>query len=479
MKTYISIDLKSFFASVECMERGLDPMKAKLVVADESRTNKTICLAVTPSLKAYGISGRPRLFEVEQKIKEIKIKTGEDIEYIVAKPQMKYYIEYSTKIYNVYLKYFSPEDIYVYSIDEVFVDITNYSKVHKMTAYELATEILIDILNTTGITATAGIGTNLYLSKVAMDIMAKKMHADKNGMRIASLDEMSYRKELWNHEPITDFWRVGKGYAKRLSENGLYTMGDVARCSLGRENEFYNEDLLYKIFGVNAELLIDHAWGYEPCTIKDIKSYKPRSKSINSGQVLHKPYEFENAKIIIKEMIESISLKLVDEERVTSQLTLRIDYEGIGNHKDIKYEGKVVNDSYGRKVPKHAQGTANIDRQTSSTKILTKELLLLYERIVDKNLLIRKVTITANNIINVEDIVQEESYEQLDLFSNNIEIDNVKKEEEIQLNKEKKLQEAMLGIRKKYGSNYILKGIDLLEEATGRDRNRQIGGHKE
>lgn len=473
-RTYIAIDLKSFFASVECIERGLDPLTANLVVADASRTNKTICLAITPSLKAYGISGRPRLFEVESKINQLNANREEKIEYIIAMPRMKYYIEYSTRIYNVYLKYFSKEDIHIYSIDEVFIDITRYSQVYKMSPYELVTQIISDVVNTTGITATAGIGENIYLAKVAMDIMAKKMLADKNGTRIATLDMMTYRKELWSHRPITDFWRVGKGIANKLACNEIYTMGDIARCSLGGEKDFYNEDLLYRLFGVNAELLIDHAWGVEPCTMEHIKKYKPQSRSINSGQVLHTPYEYGKAIVIIKEMTESIALELVTKNIMTDQLVLRLDYERLDNQR-CEYRGVVVRDSYGREVPKHSQGTVNIGRHTSSTKLLIDNNLELYDQIANKGLLIRKITISANHIIR-EDEVKKEVFTQMNFFTDfGLDNEETKKKES---EKEKKLQEAMISIKNRYGRNAILKGTNLLDEATMRDRNNQIGGHK-
>ncbi len=424
-KTYIAIDLKSFYASVECIERNLDPLTTNLVVADASRTEKTICLAVSPSLKSFGIPGRPRLFEVVQKVKEANAKrkwkapkqTFEGasydfidlavnpafaIDYIVAPPRMAYYLEYSTRIYDVYLKYVAPEDMHVYSIDEVFMDVTSYLNTYNMTPRELAKTIVQDVVRTTGITATAGIGTNMYLCKIAMDIVAKHVEADEDGVRIAELDEMSYRRILWNHRPLTDFWRVGKGYAKKLEQNGLFTMGDIARCSIGKPDEFYNEDLLYKLFGINAELLIDHAWGYEPCTIAEIKAYKPTTNSITSGQVLQCPYTFEKAKLVVKEMTDLLVLDLVDKGLVTDQIVLTIGYD-IENIKDIKrrsqYDGEVTIDRYGRKIPKHAHGTTNLDRQTSSTQLIMKAVLELYDLIVDENLLIRRINISANRVV--------------------------------------------------------------------------------
>lgn len=501
-RTYIAIDLKSFYASVECVERGLDPLTTNLVVADGSRTDKTICLAVSPSLKSYGVPGRPRLFEVKQKVKDInydrrkinhyKNFTGSSysdidlkndislqLDYITAVPRMAYYIEYSTRIYSVYLKYIAPEDIHVYSIDEVFMDVTSYLKTYNMNARELAMTIIKDVLKTTGITATAGIGTNLYLAKVAMDIVAKKMPADKYGVRIAELDEKSYRKQLWTHTPITDFWRVGGGYARRLENVGLYTMGDIAMCSLGKAHEYHNEDLLYKIFGVNAELLIDHAWGYEPCTIKDIKSYKPENNSVGSGQVLHKPYSNEKAKLVVKEMMELLSLDLVSKRLVTNQVVLTIGYdrENIGNQ-SIHYNGEITSDHYGRATPKHAHGTINLKDYTSSTKILIDAVEMLFDRITDKSLLIRRINITACKVINEMNIRKVKSHDQLDLFTDYEALKKQEEKENIEREKEKNLQKAILNIKMKYGKNSVLKGMNLEEDATAKDRNSQIGGHK-
>ena len=491
---YIAIDLKSFYASVECRERELNPLTTNLVVADSSRTEKTICLAVSPSLKSYGIPGRARLFEVVQKVKEINIerrrwapnnvftgssyddialKKNKDLEltYIVAPPRMAYYMKYSTNIYNIYLKWFSHEDIYVYSIDEVFIDVTHYLKTYKMKARELATKVVQDVYNETGITATAGIGTNLYLCKIAMDIVAKHTQPNENGVRIAGLDELTYRKLLWSHRPLTDFWRVGKGYTARLEKNGIYTMGDIARTSIK------NEELLYKLFGVNAELLIDHAWGYEPVTLEQIKAYKPKANSISSGQVLHCPYNYEDTKLIVKEMTELLTLDLVSKRLVTNQIVLTIGYD-IENLKDFNlknlYKGEVTTDRYGRKVPKHAHGTINLDHKTSSTKTITKAVMELYERIMDKRLLARRIYVVANNVIDEETVEKEKLYEQIDFFS-----DYKKKEEEDKNEKiEKNLQKAMIDIKNKYGKNAILKGMNLQEAGTTIDRNSQIGGHR-
>lgn len=502
--SYIAIDLKSFYASVEVIERGLDPMTTNLVVADKSRTEKTICLAVSPSLKAYGIPGRARLFEVVQKVKEVNMErrsrapgqtfsgsSSDDIElknhpelavdYIVAPPRMAHYMKYSSEIYKIYLKYVAPEDIHVYSIDEVFIDVTNYLDTYRMTAHELAAKMIHDVLDTIGITATAGIGTNLYLCKVAMDIVAKHIEPDECGVRIAELDEMSYRKLLWTHRPITDFWRVGRGYAKKLEECGLFTMGDVAKCSVGRAEDFHNEELLYKLFGVNAELLIDHAWGWEPCTMADIKAYKPQSNSIGSGQVLHCPYDFEKARLIVREMTDLLALNLVDRGLVTDQMVLSVGYdiENLSKGKSSKaYSGEVTTDRYGRRIPKHAHGTANLGRQTSSTKLITDAVLELYDSIVNRNLMVRRVYLTANHVVDEGSIVRTESYEQLDLFTDYTALVEKRKKEEAELAQEKRMQQAVLSIKKKFGKNAILKGMNLEEGATTVSRNGQIGGHR-
>lgn len=499
-RTYIAIDLKSFYASVECIERGLNPMTTNLVVADAARSEKTICLAVSPSLKSFGVPGRPRLFEVVQKIREVNIKrkiyapkrqfTGVSysidelrsnsalsVDYIVAVPQMALYVEYSTRIYKVYLKYIAPEDIHIYSIDEVFIDVTAYLKTYKMSPHDLAMTIIRDVLKTTGITATAGIGSNLYLAKIAMDIVAKKIPADKDGVRIAELDEMSYRQLLWNHKPLTSFWRVGTGYAKKLEANGMYTMGDVARMSLSP----YGEKLLYKLFGKNAELLIDHAWGWEPCTLAEVKAYRPATTSITSGQVLLYPYSFDKARLVVKEMIDSLVLDLVDKKMVTDQIVLTIGYdiENLKN-KEIsrQYAGEITIDVYGRKVPKHAHGTTKIHKQTSSTMLIMDAVLDLYDRIVNKNLLIRKINIAANRLVDEEVATKKIIHEQIDLFTDYTVLEQQKEQESQEEAKEKKRQEAILYIRKKYGKNALLKGINLEEGATGKDRNEQIGGHK-
>ena len=503
-KTYIAIDIKSFYASVECKERGRNPLTTNLVVADKSRTEKTICLAVSPALKSYGIPGRPRLFEVVQKVREannarrwkapnrtftgvsddsieLNANPALKLDYIVAPPRMSCYMEYSTRIYNVYLKYVAPEDIHVYSIDEVFMDVTAYLNSYGMTARELAMTMIQDVLKTTGITATAGIGSNLYLCKVAMDIVAKHIEPDKDGVRIAELDEMSYRRILWNHRPLTDFWRVGRGYAKKLEEHGLYTMGDIARCSIGKPNELHNEELLYKMFGINAELLIDHAWGYEPCTMEYIKAYKPETNSVCSGQVLHCPYDFEKARLVVKEMTDLMVLDLVDKRLVTDQIVLTVGYD-IENLTDSKqrgkYKGAVTVDRYGRKVPKHAHGTTNLKKQTSSTRLITEAVLELYDRIVDKSLLIRRINITANKLVDESAISDTVEFEQLDLFTDYQAREKEEAKEEADLEREKRMQRAMLDIKKKFGKNAILKGMNLQEGATAKDRNEQIGGHK-
>ncbi len=499
-RVYIACDLKSFYASVECIERDLDPLATNLVVADKSRTDKTICLAVTPSLKAYGISGRARLFEVVQKVAEVNVQrqqkapgrqlTGSSwhdpdvkehpelaLDYLVAPPRMAHYIEWGTRIYNVYLKYVAPSDIHVYSIDEVLIDVTNYLPTYGLTPRELARKIVLDVLDTTGITATAGIGTNLYLAKVAMDIWAKHIQPDEKGVRIAEMDEMSYRQRLWDHRPLTDFWRVGRGYAKKLEAQGLCTMGDIARCSIGKPTDYYNEELLYRMFGVNAEILVDHAWGYEPTTMADIKAYKPEAKSIGSGQVLTAPYTFGKARMVAWEMADQLALDLVAQRFVTNQLTLTVGYD-IDNLRDPKrrkqYHGEVKTDRYGRQIPKHAHGTANLEGYTASSKRITAAILELYDRIVDEKLLIRRMYLTANRVTAEADVPAEPAMEQMDLFA-----DPVQKESEAaELARERKLQEAMLGIKSKYGKNAILKGTNLLDGATAAERNDKIGGHR-
>ena len=497
-KIYAAIDLKSFYASAECVERGMNPLTTNLLVADESRTEKTICLAVSPSLKAYGISGRARLFEALEQIRqanairkekapgrkltgyswdaeELEKNPSLAIDYIIAPPQMSHYMEHSARIYQVYLKYVAPEDTHVYSIDEVFMDITPYLRASGLSAYEFVRKILQDVLEESGITATAGIGTNLYLCKVAMDIVAKHIPADAQGVRIAQLDEMRYRRLLWDHRPLTDFWRVGRGYANKLERNGLYTMGDIARCSLGGPNDFHNEDLLYKLFGINAQLLIDHAWGWEPCTIRDIKSYRPSTNSISSGQVLHCPYSWEKAKLITREMTDLLCLDLVEKGLVTDQLVLTVGYdiENLTNPDISKtYQGQVVTDYYGRKVPKHGHGTVNLPMYTSSTRMITEGMMELYDRVTDPNLLVRRITITACRVLP-ENSRQEEC-EQLDFFED----PGKKKQDQATLEREKRRQKAVLGIKHKYGKNAILKGMNLQEGATARDRNEQVGGHK-
>ena len=496
-RKYLCIDLKSFYASVECIERGLNPLTTNLVVADKGRTEKTICLAVTPSLKSYGVSGRARLFEVVQRVREVnnqrkrnasdKNFTGSstdyidlesnpslELDYIVAPPRMAYYMEYSTRIYNVYLKYIAPEDVHVYSIDEVFIDITHYLATYKMNAHDFTRKLIKEVLETTGITATAGIGTNMYLAKIAMDIEAKHIPADKDGVRIAELDEMSYREKLWSHKPLTDFWRVGKGIANKLERYGIYTMGDIARYSL------LDEDFLYKLFGINAELLIDHAWGWEPCTIADVKAYKPSTNSLSSGQVLHEPYYFDKAKLVTREMAELLVLDLVEKSLVTNQIVLTIGYdiENLTNEAIRNtYKGEIITDHYGRQVPKYAHGTANLTRQTSSAKLIVDATMELFDKIVNKGLLVRRITIAACKLERECD-VKEKTPEQLDLFTDYENIEKKRQREEEILEKEKRMQQAVLDIKKKYGKNAILKGMNLEEGATAKDRNSQIGGHK-
>ena len=503
-RTYIAIDLKSFDASVECRERGLDPLMTNLVVADESRTTKTICLAVSPSLKEYGISGRARLFEVIQAVKRVNAERRRklpqpqfsgrsynaldlmtdpslELSYIAAPPRMALYLEYSTRIYQIYLKYIAPEDIHVYSIDEGFMDVTEYLETYRMTPRQLAAAIMKDVLDTTGITATAGIGTNLYLCKIAMDIVAKHVVPDANGARIAELDEMSYRRLLWDHQPLTDFWRIGRGYARKLNAYGLYTMGDVARCSLGGPEDYYNEELLYKLFGINAELLIDHAWGFEPCTMKEIKAYKPENNSICSGQVLQMPYSYEKGRMVVREMADQLAMDLLDKGLVTDQLVLTVGYD-IENLTDPKirnqYKGPVTVDGYGRKVPKHAHGTIHLPRQSSSASQIMEFTTELYERIMDPKLLIRRFTLTADHVVGENEIQDTPEYEQLDLFTDYEALKKEKEQEEEALEREKRMQKAMLDIKKKFGKNAVLRGMNLQEGATARNRNEQIGGHK-
>lgn len=485
-RIYACIDLKSFYASVECMERGLDPITTNLVVADKERTEKTICLAVSPSLKQYGIPGRARLFEVVQKVREINYERRKktykfvgksyndvdlkrnkklELDYIVATPRMGLYMNYSTRIYNIYLKYLSPDDIYVYSIDEVFCDITNYLKYYNMSPKQLITKILLDILNTTGITATAGVGTNLYLAKVSMDIVAKHVDVDSNGVRIAFLDEKKYRRLLWNHRPLTDFWRVGKGYSDKLNKHGIYTMGDICRCSIN------NINLLYKLFGVNAEFLIDHAWGYEPCTIDMIKKYKPKCNSLTSGQVLHCAYNFYKARLVVREMIDLLCLDMVSKNVVSDCLVLTIGYDV----DSPDYDGEYSIDRYGRTVPKSAHGTIRMPYKTSSSKIMIDKCMELYDDIVNKNLLVKRINIGVNNVVSYDSVKDLEHHEQIDLFSD---FDN-NKNERIDDENENKIQHVMLDIKKKYGKNSILKAMNLSEGATTIDRNKQIGGHRE
>lgn len=498
-RTYVAIDLKSFYASVECRERGLDPLDTNLVVADESRTDKTICLAVSPSLKSYGIPGRPRLFEVVQQVKEANIgrmysATGHRlagqscflselnsnpalaIDYLIAPPRMAYYMQYSTRIYEIYLKYIAPEDIVVYSIDEVFMDVTDYLATYQLSARELAMKMILDVLETTGITATAGIGTNLFLCKVAMDIVAKHIPADKNGVRIAELDEMGFRRKLWSHQPLTDFWRVGRGYAKKLESHGMFTMGDVARCSVN------NEDLLYKMFGKNAELLIDHAWGWEPCTIAAIKAYRPENNSLGSGQVLHQPYTAEKARLVLREMADQLSLDLVSKRLMTNQIVVTIGYDRANlatQEQKSQYRGAITKDHYGRDVPVHAHGTQNLERYTSSSKEIVKATGELFDRIADKKLLVRRLNVVAAHVIPEDKVPKAgDAVEQLDFFTDYAAKQAEQEKKDAELARERKRQEAMLAIKKKFGKNAILRGMNLEEGATARDRNAQIGGHK-
>ena len=493
-KSYIAIDMKSFYASVECVARGLDPLTTNLVVADESRTEKTICLAVSPSLKSYGIGGRARLFEVVQRVKTVNYvrrqragwrmrgKSSDNLEllahpdleldYIVAKPRMAHYMAESERIYNIYLKYVAPEDIHVYSVDEVFIDVTSYLWTYKMTAHELAMKMIRDVLHTTGITATAGIGTNLYLAKVAMDIVAKHKEADKDGVRIAELDEMSYRRELWDYKPLTKFWRVGRGIADKLAKYGIDTMGKIARMSIDRE------ELFYKLFGINAELLIDHAWGWEPCTMDEIKAYRPESNSFSSGQVLQCAYTFNKAKVVLKEMADAIALDLFSKRMATNQIVLTIGYDVenlINPAIREQYHGETTTDRYGRLVPKHAHGSANLNQFTSSSSVIINAVVNLYDRIVNPHLLIRRITITANNVMTEEKLSRQNHAVELDLFATT---DSDNTEDKEKQDKERRLQSARLAIKRKFGKNAILKGLNFEEGATAIERNMQIGGHK-
>ena len=498
-RTYIAIDLKSFYASVECVDRGLDPLTTNLVVADVSRTEKTICLAVSPSLKAYGIGGRARLFEVVQKLREVNYQrqmqspqrrlTGKSVydqelkahpdwavDYIAAPPQMAHYIEVSSKVYSVYLKYIAPEDIHVYSIDEVFMDVTAYLQTYKMTAHELAMTMIRDVLKQTGITATASIGTNMYLCKVAMDIVAKKMPADKDGVRIAELDEMSFRHELWDYQPLTKFWRVGKGIANKLAMYGIDTMGKIARTSIE------NEDLLYRLFGVNAELLIDHAWGWEPCTIEAVKAYRPETNSFSSGQVLQEPYDFQKARVVILEMAEGMALNLVSKRMVTDQIVLTVGYDAESLTRPeirAKYHGEIVTNYYGKPVPKHAHGTSNFDKPTSSSRLMMTAAAELFDRLVNPDLLIRRLNISVNHVVPESAVAsQHEAPQQLDLFTDYEALEKQKQEEQARLEKERRMQEVQLKIKQRFGKNALLRGLNFEEGATAKERNSQIGGHK-
>lgn len=498
---YMAIDLKSFYASVECVDRKLDSLTTNLVVADTRKTEKTICLAVTPSLKKYGISGRARLFEVIQRVNEINairkrnapnhVLVGESyddialqkdpslaVSYIAAPPRMAYYLKYSAMIHEVYLNYVSPDDLHVYSIDEVFMDVTSYLRTYEVTPRELAKKIILAIYEKTQITATAGIGTNLYLCKVAMDIVAKHVPADQDGVHIAQLDELRYRKLLWNHQPITDFWRVGKGYAKKLAEIGLYTMGDIAKCSVGKASDEYHEDLLYRMFGVNAELLIDHAWGYESCTMADIKAYKPSSSSLGTGQVLDCPYCFDKAKLIVKEMLDLLALDLVEKHLVCDQIVLTIGYdiENVG-HVNRHIE-EVTTDFYGRKVPKHAHGSVNLGRMTSSSRLIIQAVMGLFDQIVNPHLTIRRVNVSASHVVDEASVTSTNKREQLDLFTDYAALEEQEQKEMLELEKEKQLQQTTLRIKQKYGKNAVLKGMNLEDGAKTQERNKTIGGHK-
>ena len=494
IRTYIAIDLKSFYASVECVEKGFDPLNTNLVVADSSRTSKTICLAVSPALKSYGIPGRPRLFEVEQAVRKIneerknktwnktftgksclKDKLDDDyslaLDYVVAVPRMALYIEYSTRIYDIYLKYVSKDDIHIYSIDEVFIDATDYLNTYKMSARDFALKMIEDVMVNTGVTATAGIGPNLYLAKVAMDIVAKHMPADKDGVRIAELDERKYRELLWTHEPLTDFWRIGPAYMRRLAKYGIHTMGDVARFSLKSDGE------LYKEFGINAELLIDHAWGYESCQMVDIKRYKPSNNSLGSGQVLMEPYTFEKAKVVLKEMIDNLCLDLIEKGLMTDNVGLYIGYD---NSNDLRgFKGEIKNDWYGRRVAKPGGGSMSLKNFTSSVSIIKEALLYIYDETVNRNLKIRRINITFGRVVPKSKVVNSVKVEQFDLFSDPEAIVRYEEQERKQEQKEEDLAKAIINIKQRFGKNAILKGTNFEEGATGKERNNQIGGHRQ
>lgn len=492
MSVYLAIDLKSFYASVECVERGLDPLDTHLVVADEKRTEKTICLAVTPALKAYGIPGRVRLFEVMQKAeminrerlrkngyhafsgasasaKALETDASLQLQYLVAPPQMAHYIQISTQIYQIYLRYVAPEDIHVYSIDEVFIDISSYLKMYHCTPRALAERMIKAVLRETGITATVGIGSNLYLAKVAMDIVAKHMPADQDGVRIAQLDEISYRKQLWDHQPLTDFWRIGNGYQKKLSDSYLYTMGDIARCSL------QNEDKLYRLFGVNAELLIDHAWGWEPCTIADIKAYRPENHSISQGQVLSCPYSHSKARLIVKEMTDQLVLDLVEKGLAADQVTLTVGYDGASVPDD--YHGILQKDRYGKKIPKQAHGSRKLEYTTDSFQEILKAVLELFDQITDEKLMVRRMYVVANHVIPAAEVPVERPV-QLNLFEDATAIQQAQEHRKMALEREHRLQKTLLAIKGRYGKNAILKGMNFQEGATARERNGQVGGHR-
>ena len=497
-RTYIAIDLKSFYASVECVDRGFDPLTTNLVVADVSRTEKTICLAVSPSLKAYGIGGRARLFEVVQRVREVnnerkrsagwrmtgksynapelKANPSLELDYIAAPPRMAHYMEVSTKVYETYLKYIAPEDIHVYSIDEVFMDVTAYLRTYKLSAHELAMKMIRDVLATTGITATAGIGTNMYLAKVAMDIVAKKVPADKDGVRIAELDEMSYRRELWDYQPITKFWRVGRGIAEKLAVYGIDTMGKLARMSV------QNEGLLYRLFGVNAELLIDHAWGWEPCTMESVKAYRPETNSFSSGQVLQEPYTFKKARVVIQEMAEGMALDLVSKRLVTDQLVLTVGYDAESLTRPeirAKYHGEITVNYYGKQVPKHAHGSFNFEKPTSSSRLIMEGASELFDSHVNPDLLIRRLNLTTNHVVSESSVAaQANAPQQLDLFTDYEALEKQRQEEQAKLDKERRMQEAQLKIKQRFGKNAILRGLNFEEGATAKERNEQIGGHK-
>ena len=455
-RQYACIDLKSYYASVECVDRGLDPLTANLVVADESRSDGTICLAVSPSLKALGVPGRPRLFEVKERLAQIKALTGKTVEYITAMPRMARYLEVSSQIYGIYLQYLSAQDIHVYSIDEAFMDLTPYLHLYGKTAHELVVSMIREVLHQVGITATGGIGTNLYLAKIAMDITAKKMPADKDGVRVAELNEFSFRDKLWDHQPLTDFWQIGPGIAAHLGRMGIHTMGDLARLSLENEEVFFRE------FGVDAEILIDHAWGLESCGMAEIKKYKPSTKSLANGQVLPRAYTWEEGRLAVKEMTEQVVLGLVEQGYVAEGVTLYVGYQILSRDRLSAYHGPVKVNYYGRKVPPSVHGTGKLGAPTASLSRITQAVLQLYDRLVDRELEVRRMSIAAIRLSPAEEVPP-----QLSLYP-----------DQQNDQRETSLLRTAVGLHKRFGKNSLVRGMDFLDAGTTRERNEQIGGHR-